>query len=326
MTKIIVSALYKFVDLPDFEAIQEPLHKLMQQQKVRGTILLAREGINGTIAGSEPAILGVLNWLKQDERLSTLEHKESLTDELPFRRAKVKLKQEIVTMGIPGVNPGGNEGTYIEPEDWNDLIADPEVMLIDTRNEYEVRVGKFTGALNPDIETFRDFPAYVRANLDPKKHKKVAMYCTGGIRCEKSTAWLKSEGFEEVYQLHGGILKYLEDVPQEQSQWKGDCFVFDDRVTVNHQLRPGDYIQCNACRMPLSAVEQKSPDFVQGVSCSYCHDKTSEQKKAACEERERQMQLASAQGASHLGQDAIQTQQLRASAKRQRKEQQRRQS
>lgn len=300
----VVCALYKFVSLPNFSELRQPLLDLMLAQKVRGTLLLAHEGINGTIAGSRAGIDRVLDHLRQDSRLVDIDYKESFTDEAPFMRSKVKLKKEIVTMGVEDIDPKRSVGAYIEPEEWNDLISDPEVLLVDTRNDYEVKVGTFANAINPSTETFRDFPAYVQNNLDPKKHKKVAMYCTGGIRCEKSTAYLKEQGFDQVFHLKGGILKYLEKVPVEKSLWQGECFVFDDRVTVDHQLQKGNYDQCFACRLPITEEDKKSEHYQQGVSCPYCYDKVSEERKRAFAEREKQMRLAEARGDVHMGTEA----------------------
>ncbi|WP_435786480.1 rhodanese-related sulfurtransferase, partial [Alcanivorax borkumensis] len=243
---IVVAALYKFVRLSGFEQLQQPLLDLMHANDVRGTLLLANEGINGTVSGPRAGVDAVLNWLKSDERLATLEHKESFHDEHPFLRTKVKLKKEIVTMGVEGIDPTRTVGTYLSPQEWNEIIADPDTVLIDTRNDYEVEVGTFKGAINPETRTFREFPEYVKQTLDPQKHKKVAMFCTGGIRCEKSTAYLKEQGFDEVYHLKGGILKYLEEMPKEDSLWEGECFVFDERVTVDHDLNPGEFDQCHA--------------------------------------------------------------------------------
>lgn len=301
MSHIVVCALYKFVTLDNFHAIQQPLLNLMLQHDIKGTLLLAQEGINGTVAGSRDSIDRLLGFLQSDPRLSNISYKESYTSEPPFLRSRVKLKKEIVTMGIEGIDPKRVVGTYVKPTDWNQLISDPEVLLVDTRNDYEVQVGTFKNALNPQTDSFREFPDYVKQQLDPKKHTKVAMFCTGGIRCEKSTAFLKEQGFDEVYHLQGGILKYLEEVPAEDSLWQGECFVFDERVTVNHQLEKGDYDQCNACRMPITAAEQLSDKYQHGVSCPHCYDNTTPQQKARFAEREKQMQLAQQRGETHIG-------------------------
>ncbi|WP_278355942.1 rhodanese-related sulfurtransferase, partial [Idiomarina abyssalis] len=261
---------------------------------------LAREGINGTICGTREGIDNVLDYLRSDERFADIEHKESPSDGQAFYRTKVKLKKEIVTLGVDWVDPKSSVGTYVDPDKWNDLIADPEVLVIDTRNEYEYAVGTFEGAVNPKTDTFREFPDYVKEHLNPEKHKKVAMFCTGGIRCEKSTAYLKEQGFDEVYHLKGGILKYLEMMPEEKSSWNGECFVFDQRVTVKHGLEPGEYDQCYACRMPITKEEMQSEHYQKGVSCPHCFDKTTAEQKERFAERERQIQLAKARGEKHI--------------------------
>lgn len=300
---ITICALYKFVRLDAFEALRTPLVNKMTSVDVKGTLLLAAEGINGTIAGPQTGIDNVLEFLAAQPGLENISHKESYSDENPFHRTKVKLKKEIVTMGVEGIDPNQVVGTYVKPQDWNALISDPDVVLVDTRNDYEVEIGTFKGALNPDTETFREFPDYVAKNLDKNKHKKVAMYCTGGIRCEKSTAYLKEQGFEEVYHLEGGILKYLEEVPKEETLWEGECFVFDGRVAVNHDLEQGQYDQCFACRFPLTEQEKQSEHYVKGVSCHRCHDKVSEQQRSRFAERERQIALAAERGENHIGGD-----------------------
>jgi UPF0176 protein len=300
---IVVAALYKFVRLSGFEQLQQPLLDLMHANDVRGTLLLANEGINGTVSGPRAGVDAVLNWLKSDERLATLEHKESFHDEHPFLRTKVKLKKEIVTMGVEGIDPTRTVGTYLSPQEWNEIIADPDAVLIDTRNDYEVEVGTFKGAINPETRTFREFPEYVKQTLDPQKHKKVAMFCTGGIRCEKSTAYLKEQGFDEVYHLKGGILKYLEEMPKEDSLWEGECFVFDERVTVDHDLNPGEFDQCHACRRPISDEDKRSAQFQLGVSCPKCFDESSPEQKQRFAERQKQIELARARGRQHRGQN-----------------------
>ena len=300
---IVVAALYKFVRLGDYEQLREPLLALMLAQDVRGTLLLANEGINGTIAGPRAGIDTVLGGLREDPRLADLEHKESFHDAHPFLRTKVKLKKEIVTMGVEGIDPNRTVGTYLSPQEWNAVISDPETLLIDTRNDYEVEVGTFKGAINPETRTFRELPEYVKETLDPARHKKVAMFCTGGIRCEKSTAYLKEQGFEEVYHLKGGILKYLEEMPKEESLWEGECFVFDERVTVDHDLNPGEFDQCHACRRPISEEEKASEKFQLGVSCPKCFDESSPEQKARFAERQKQIELARARGRQHRGQN-----------------------
>ena len=301
---IVVTALYHFVRLENFQALRQPLLDVMLANEVKGTLLLANEGINGTIAGSRTGIDAVLNWIRQDQRLAGVDSKESYTDEMPFYRSKVKLKKEIVTMGIEGIDPKEVVGTYVDPKDWNALISDPDVVLVDTRNDYEYNIGSFKNAINPNTETFREFPEYVKQNLNPGKHKKVAMFCTGGIRCEKSTAYLKEQGFDEVYHLKGGILKYLENVPKEDTLWQGECFVFDNRVAVNHDLEKGQYDQCYACRYPITEADKLSPHYEQGVSCHHCYDQTTAEQRAQFAEREKQMQLAKARGEDHIGMSA----------------------
>ncbi|MTJ51273.1 rhodanese-related sulfurtransferase [Anabaena sp. UHCC 0253] len=288
---IVVAALYKFVSLPDYKELQAPLLSFCQSQGIKGTILLASEGINGTIAGSRQEIDGVLAFLRTDSRFADLEHKESYTEIPPFERLKVRLKPEIVTLGLPEVNPNEKVGTYVTPEEWNDLISNPEVTVIDTRNDYEVTIGTFKGAKNPQTETFRDFPQYVEQHLDSHKHKKVAMFCTGGIRCEKASSYLLSQGFEEVYHLKGGILKYLEEVPQENSLWEGECFVFDERVAVRHGLEMGSYELCFCCGHPISEDDKSLPKYEEGISCPHCFDSLTEEKRVRQQEKWKQFQL-----------------------------------
>ncbi|OEY65473.1 rhodanese-related sulfurtransferase [Marinobacter sp. X15-166B] len=304
VNRTVVCALYKFAELDDYRHLREPLLNLLLAHKVHGTLLLAREGINGTIAGSREGIDEVKHWLARDGRFAGIDYKESLVDIQPFKRTKVKLKKEIVTMGVDGIDPKRIVGTYVKPKDWNALISDPEVLLVDTRNQYEVEIGTFKNAVNPATDTFREFPDYVQQHLDPARHKKVAMFCTGGIRCEKSTAYLKEQGFEEVYHLHGGILQYLEEVPEEESLWQGECFVFDDRVTVNHRLERGGYDQCHACRRPITEADKQRREYERGVSCHQCAATLSEEQKARFAERERQMRLAAQRGEVHVGGEA----------------------
>jgi len=303
MPNVVVCALYKFVTLENYQEKKAPLLEFMLNQNIRGTLLLANEGINGTVAGARNEIDALLAFLEKDSRLASISFKESFVDEMPFLRTRVKLKKEIVTMGVEGIDPKRSVGTYVKPKDWNALISDPEVTLVDTRNEYEVQVGTFKNALNPSTDSFRNFPKYVKENLDPTKNKKVAMFCTGGIRCEKSTAYLKEQGFEEVYHLEGGVLKYLEEVPEQETLWEGECFVFDDRVTVNHALEKGSYELCNGCRMPITEQDKLHPQYQLGVSCHYCFDSTTPEQKARFEERQRQMTLAEERGENHIGAD-----------------------
>ncbi|MBT5229963.1 MAG: rhodanese-related sulfurtransferase [Methylococcales bacterium] len=301
MSQVVIAALYHFVILEDYQSIRQPLLDLMLANNIKGTLLLAREGINGTVAGSQTAIDALLDWLKSDKRLADLRHKSSYDDKMPFYRTRVKLKKEIVTMGIEGIDPTHVVGTYVKPEDWNALISDPDIVLVDTRNAYETAIGTFKNAIDPATDTFRQFPEYVKNNLNPNQHKKVAMFCTGGIRCEKSTAYLKEQGFSEVFHLQGGILKYLETVPKEASLWEGECFVFDNRVSVNHDLEKGNYDQCHACRLPITEGDKSSAKYTQGVSCPHCFDTKTDLQRKRFIEREKQVQLAKSRGEEHIG-------------------------
>ena len=299
-----VAALYRFVRLEDFEDLRAPLLAFCEARGIRGTLLLAEEGINGTIAGTEQAISEVLAYLRSDNRLADLDCKFSYNTDRPFLRMKVKLKKEIVTMGRPGIDPNQCVGRYATPEQWNALVDDPECLVIDTRNDYEVEIVTFQGAINPNTTSFREFPEWVEENLDPSKHKKVAMFCTGGIRCEKSTSLLVSMGFEDVWHLQGGILNYLEKTPVEQTRWDGECFVFDSRVSVDHHLKKGSYDQCYACRFPIDDAQKASDLYVPGVSCPRCHDAHSDEQKQRFTERQKQISLAKARGEAHIGADA----------------------
>lgn len=301
MSQIVVAALYKFVTLPDYREKREPLLQRCLDLGVRGTLLLAEEGINGTVAGSRDAIDSLLSELRSDPRLVDLVHKESYDEAQPFYRMKVKLKKEIVTMGIEGIDPNHVVGTYVKPRDWNALISDPEVLLIDTRNDYEVEIGTFKGAVDPNTATFREFPEYVREHYDPEKHKKVAMFCTGGIRCEKASAFMKQEGFDEVYHLEGGILKYLEEVDAQSSLWEGECFVFDNRVSVKHGLEVGSYDLCHGCRRPISDADRQHPQFEEGVSCPSCYDNLTEEQRNRFRDRQKQVELARQRRVPHVG-------------------------
>jgi len=323
VAEIVVAALYRFVVIDEPGALRAALLDVLHEQGVRGTVLLAREGINGTVAGSRAGIDALLAWLRADARFCDLDCKESTTDTPPFARTKVHVKDEIVTLGVPDVDPHRAVGTYVEPRDWNALIDDPDVTLIDTRNEYEVNVGTFRGAINPHTKTFREFTNYVRDHLDPARHQKVAMFCTGGIRCEKSTAYLKQQGFDEVYHLKGGILKYLEQVPEAESAWQGECFVFDERVTVRQGLQKGDYDQCHACRMPISAEDKRSDKYVRGESCPHCYDRRTDEQRRRYRERERQVGLAARRGEPHLGGDVTAVARRRHDAKLAKKNRQR---
>lgn len=297
----VITALYKFTDFPDFENHRESIHQTLVDNEVKGTLLIAHEGINGTIAGPRQGINNVLQFLRNIPAIGDISYKESFSETMPFYRTKVKLKKEIVTMGVQDIDPKKDVGQYVKPQDWNALISDPDVLLVDTRNDYEYQVGTFKNAINPNTDTFREFPDYVAKNLDKNKHKKVAMFCTGGIRCEKSTAFMKQQGFEEVYHLEGGILQYFEDVPTEESLWNGECFVFDNRVTVDQELQPGSYDQCYACRMPITEEEKHSEHYVKGESCPHCYNTTSLAQKQRFKERERQAQLAKEKGKHHIG-------------------------
>lgn len=301
MNQVVVSALYKFVTLNHYQTLKSPLLHFMKNQGIRGTILLAKEGINGTVSGSQNAIDALYAWFEQQPGLQHISHKESYHLVAPFNRTKVKLKKEIVTLGIEGIDPKKVVGTYVKPKDWNALITQEDVVVIDTRNDYEVEIGTFKNAINPNTSTFRQFPKFVKEHLDPTQHKKVAMYCTGGIRCEKSTAYLKTLGFDEVYHLEGGILKYLEEVPQSDSLWEGECFVFDERVTVNHALEKGSYDQCHACRFPITEEDKQSSQYIQGVSCPRCHPHKTKQQITRYLEREKQSQLAKSRQETHIG-------------------------
>jgi len=296
--------MYRFVDLPNYKELRQPLLDKMLENDVRGTLLLASEGINGTVSGTEASIETLLTWLKAIPEFADIDYKLSFDESQPFYRTKVKLKKEIVTMGVEGIDPKKVVGTYVKPKDWNALISNPEVVLIDTRNDYEYEIGTFEGAVNPKTDTFREFPAYVDEHLDPAKHKKVAMFCTGGIRCEKSTAFLKEKGFDEVYHLEGGILKYLEEVPKEDTMWEGDCFVFDNRVAVDHDLNKSAYDQCHACRLPITAEDMEHEHYKKGVSCPKCFGKHTPSQIKRFEERQKQIDLARARGQGHIGSEA----------------------
>ncbi len=295
MKKFLTAAFYKFVDLSDFVEFKPKLLACCEEHQIKGTILLAQEGINSTVAGPEAGVHALLNFLRLDPRLADLQHKEAWSDKPPFHRMKVRLKREIVTMGVAGISPTRRAGTYVKPTDWNQLLQDPEVVLIDTRNDYEVEVGTFNGAINPHIKTFAELPLWLEQTqalrTESGAKPKVAMFCTGGIRCEKSTALLRERGYDEVYHLEGGILKYLETVSPQNSLWQGECFVFDERVCVGHGLVPGRHKLCRACRMPLADADQESALFETGVSCPKCHASTTEQQKTGARERQRQWEM-----------------------------------
>jgi UPF0176 protein len=309
MPNFLTAALYKFVELPDFAALQAPLLACCEANGVKGTLLLAPEGINGTIAGPVAGVHAVLDWLRSDERFALLEHKESWAAKMPFYRMKVRLKREIVTMGVPDVHPALMAGRYVKPADWNALLSDPDLVLVDTRNDYEVAIGTFEGAVNPATRSFSELPRWVEREMQPGgslapvdgKTPRVAMFCTGGIRCEKSTALLRSKGFDEVYHLEGGILKYLETVAPEESRWQGQCFVFDERVSLGHGLETGNLLLCRSCRHPVDDEDRKSPLFELGVSCPKCHGSTTDEQKRGYRQRQRQVELAEARRQPHIG-------------------------
>ncbi|OYQ40966.1 hypothetical protein CHU94_07530 [Rhodoferax sp. TH121] len=304
-SRYLTAAFYKFVDLPDYAERKPALLAFCESRQVKGLILLAREGINSTIAGAPDDVHAVLAYLRADPRLADLQHKESFADKAPFYRMKVRLKKEIVTMQVDGISPTHMAGTYVKPEDWNALISDPDVVVVDTRNDYEVEIGTFAGALNPHIKSFSALPAWVQQAepLRPRagRKPKVAMFCTGGIRCEKSTAYMRAQGYEEVYHLEGGILKYLENIAPENSLWRGECFVFDERVSVGHGLVPGHHGLCRACRQPLEDGATDSPLYEAGVSCPRCHAHTSAAQKNSARERQRQWELAKMRQQVHIG-------------------------
>ena len=299
--KIIIAAMYKFVHLPDFVKLRKKLIQVCEKQSLKGTLLLAEEGINGTVAGDRDGIDNLLYFLRKDPRFLDLEHKESFVSEMPFYRMKVRLKKEIVTMGIPDIDPNQLNGAKVDYKEWNDLISDPEVLVIDTRNEYEYGIGTFKNAISPKTTTFREFPEYVSRELEVDKHRKIAIFCTGGIRCEKATNCLLSHGFEKVYHLNGGILKYLEEIQEEENLWEGECFVFDGRVAVDKNLEQGSYEQCFACRMPLSREELQSEKYEKGISCPHCLDSLSDEKYQRVSERQRQVELADSRAQKHIG-------------------------
>jgi len=296
----VIAALYKFVTLEDYRALRQPLLERCLALGIKGSLLLAQEGINGTVAGSRAGIDALLAHLRADPRLVDLDHKESIDTTQPFLRMKVKLKREIVTLGVPDIDPNRLVGTYVEPEHWNAVISDPEVLVLDTRNDYEVEIGTFEGALNPNTQSFREFPEFAR-QFDPARHKKVAMFCTGGIRCEKASAYMLQQGFDKVYHLKGGILKYLEEVPPEQSLWRGECFVFDHRVAVDHRLNKGSHELCHACGWAVSETDRRSPLYEEGVSCPRCASTLTDTQRSRFRERRKQIELAQARGEQHLG-------------------------
>ncbi len=315
-----VLAIYKFADLPDYEQLAEQILDHCERAKIRGTLILAPEGINGTVAGTRQAIDDLAHWLEHANvfggRLKGAEAKFSKADEMPFLRLKIRKKPEIVTLRAPEANPNKIVGTYVQPHDWNELIARDDMVVLDTRNDYEYAIGTFEGAFDPKTKIFTEFKDYVAKNLDPARDKKIAMFCTGGIRCEKASAYMLAQGFEEVYHLHGGILKYLETIDADQSAWKGECFVFDERVSIGHGLVEGKAILCRACRYPLTPKETKHSDYIEGVQCPHCSGPEFTKTRAAAAERQKQMELAEQRGTAHLGDDAVSAAKARAKAKK----------
>lgn len=301
-----VAALYHFAVVDDPAALKPQILEQAETNRLKGTILLATEGINGTIAGSSNDIDAMIVYLRSIPQFSNLEVKYSEASEMPFLRMKVRLKKEIVSMGVDGIDAANEKGNYLDLAEWNQIISDPQTIVIDTRNDYEVAIGSFEGAINPATESFRDFPAWFddfAKELKEKSDKEptIAMFCTGGIRCEKATAYVRAQGFDDVHHLKGGILKYLEHVPEDESHWKGDCFLFDQRVAVGHGLTESDYDQCHACRMPLDAEQQASDKYIPGESCPHCYDKRTDEQRARYRERQRQVEKAQAEGRNHLG-------------------------
>lgn len=301
--EILVAALYKFVEIDDLLSLQSNLYEICEKNNIMGTILIANEGINGTISGKTNEINQTISLLKSDKRFTNIEIKYSSTDKQPFHRMKVRLKKEIVTIGLPEINPNKKVGTYVKPDDWNDLISDPNVVVIDARNKYETKIGSFQNALDPETSSFREFPNWVKKFKSYKENanKKIAMFCTGGIRCEKASSLMKEEGFEDVYHLQGGILKYLETIDKENSLWNGECFVFDQRVCLTDELEVGSYKMCFACRMPITEEEMQNEKYIEGISCIYCYDKTTKEKKERFGSRQKQILLAKERGEKHLG-------------------------
>ena len=302
MDKITVCALYKFVEIKNLKELKNKILSFLKENNIYGTILIANEGINGTVSGDNSRIVNLINFLKSDVRFSNIEYKLSFTNKNPFYRTKVKLKKEIVTLGVK-IKKTHYNATYVNPEEWNEFIKKDDVILIDTRNKYETSIGSFINSVDPKTDSFRDFPNFVKNNLDLPKNKKIAMFCTGGIRCEKSTAYLKSKGFKYVYHLKGGILNYLKKIDKKDSLWKGDCFVFDNRVSVDHNLKKGNYDQCHACRIPITENDKKHIHYVEGVSCANCYNKTSPEKKNRFKERQKQIKIAKKIGINHIGEN-----------------------
>ena len=298
-----VASFYRFLDLPDVRAFRDDLQALCDEQGLLGTILVATEGFNGTIAGAETAILRVFDWIGHELGLSEpIEARWTDAEDAPFRRMRVRVKKEIVTLGRPDILPHKGTGKYVPPEQWNNLIEDPNVLVIDTRNHYEVEVGTFPRAIDPGTDSFRQFAEFAEELAESSKDRPLAMFCTGGIRCEKATALMLELGFDEVYHLQGGILNYLTEMPADENRWEGECFVFDTRVAVDRDLAEGGYVQCHACRRPLSAEDMASPDYREGVSCPQCVNELEEDRAVRLEERRKQVALAKERGDKHIGQ------------------------
>jgi UPF0176 protein len=295
-------SFYHFFDLQDAQAFCEELRALCERLGLLGTILVANEGFNGTVAGDEEAVLALFEWLRDRAGLSDeLDARWTDVDAAPFRRLRVKVKKEIVTLGRPDISPHKKTGKHVPPERWNSLLDNPDVLLIDTRNHYEIEVGTFPGAIDPGNDSFRQFPEFARELAESSRGRPLAMFCTGGIRCEKATALMLELGFDEVYQLEGGILNYLQRVPADDNRWDGECFVFDTRVAVDRDLAEGGYVQCHACRRPLSAADMQSAEYREGVSCPQCINETDDDRRARLEERRRQVALATSRGERHIG-------------------------
>ena len=294
-------AFYKFVHFPNYTSYQSKILNFCVERNIKGTILLAEEGINVAAAGTKKNIYELLNFLKTDNRFSDITHKESYSEEIPFHRMRVKLKKEIVSLGRPNINLSNRSGIRVDPKNWNILLADPDVVLVDARNDYEYQIGTFKNAISPKTTNFREFPAFIKEKLNTKKNKKIAIFCTGGIRCEKASSYMLSKGFENVYQLNGGILKYMDEIQMDKSLWEGECFVFDSRVSVDSELAEGNYEQCYACRRPLSEKELQSNLYQKGISCSYCINETSDAQRASFRERQQQVELAEKRNEKHIG-------------------------
>ncbi len=300
MDKFTVCAFYKFTQITNLEDLQNKIFNFLNEKKIYGTVLIASEGINGTVSGLNPVIIEMINYIKSDKRFDNIDYKLSYTNKIPFYRTKVRIKKEIVTLGKK-LNKSDFNATYLNPNEWNEFLKNEDVILVDTRNKYETSIGTFKNSIDPKTESFREFPEFVENNLIHQKNKKIAMFCTGGIRCEKSTAYLKSKGFKHVYHLKGGILNYLKKINKKNSLWNGECFVFDNRVSVNHNLEKGNYDQCHACRIPITENDKKHIYYKEGVSCSYCYKKTSDERKKRFSERQKQIKIAKKLGINHIG-------------------------